>query len=201
MDPYNIRSLTEDDMWEIEDELMGMFEGGAGGKSEHRGSKTSRRIKEELRENANENRVEEAKANIDRELSHFPLKEFNNERLNEAIEDYAAWVLKSLKDKYPHISNLDDEFVYTQSRSSGPGGQNVNKTSTAVTVRHLMTGMFSRSEDSREVIINKRTSLSKLMEKLEDHIKNWNTYLDNISEDKRESEIKSFVQDLIDSGR
>jgi ribosome-associated protein len=44
--------------------------------------------------------------------------------------------------------NFENEFVYTSSRSGGPGGQNVNKVSTKVELRFslLMTLEFSETE-------------------------------------------------------
>jgi ribosome-associated protein len=44
--------------------------------------------------------------------------------------------------------NFEKEFVYTSSRSGGPGGQNVNKVSTKVELRFslLMTLEFSETE-------------------------------------------------------
>jgi ribosome-associated protein len=48
--------------------------------------------------------------------------------------------------------NIENEFVYSTSRSSGPGGQNVNKVSTKVELRFSlrMTSQFSESE--KEII-------------------------------------------------
>ena len=106
--------------------------------------------------------------------------------------------MKSLPDKYPFFTNLETEIEYTQSRSSGPGGQNVNKTSTAVTAKHPLTGMYARSEDSREALINKEKSLSKLLTKLENHIKNWSIYLKNIPLEERQGKIISFVKNMCD---
>ena len=51
--------------------------------------------------------------------------------------------------------NLENEFVYSASRSSGPGGQNVNKVSTKVELRfnlHLTTGF---SEIEKDLILKK----------------------------------------------
>ena len=46
------------------------------------------------------------------------------------------------------IRNFDSEFIFSASRSSGPGGQNVNKLSTKVELRFnvLSTNLFSESE-------------------------------------------------------
>jgi ribosome-associated protein len=47
--------------------------------------------------------------------------------------------------------NLESEFVFASSRSSGPGGQNVNKVSTKVELRFNLdlTMMFSKDEKTR----------------------------------------------------
>ena len=51
--------------------------------------------------------------------------------------------------------NFEAEFVYSTSRSGGPGGQNVNKVSTKVELRFslLLTSLFSESE--KELIFTK----------------------------------------------
>lgn len=47
--------------------------------------------------------------------------------------------------------NLESEFVFATSRSSGPGGQNVNKVSTKVELRFNLglTAMFTDEEKAR----------------------------------------------------
>ena len=51
--------------------------------------------------------------------------------------------------------NLENEFVYSTSRSGGPGGQNVNKVSTKVELRFnlVSTSLFTDSE--KEIIFRK----------------------------------------------
>jgi len=51
--------------------------------------------------------------------------------------------------------NFESEFVYSTSRSGGPGGQNVNKVSTKVELRLslLLTSLFSETE--KELIFKK----------------------------------------------
>jgi protein subunit release factor B len=60
-------------------------------------------------------------------------------------------------------SDLVESFV----RASGPGGQNVNKTSTAVQLRHLPTGIEVRSSEARSQGLNRYHARKKLAELLE----------------------------------
>ncbi len=195
MDPLGINSLTEDDLWKIEDELSGVRVGG-GRKNEHKGPKTSREIGKFNKENAEKKRVDEAKSLVIKDLEKSPINNISVEERINAVDFYAEWVKKSLEQGYPYISNIDKEIEFTQTRSSGPGGQNVNKTSTAVIAKHLLTGIYARSE-SREMLNNKRDSLSKVLEKLEIHIKNWKIYLGSVSEEDKINKIKNLVESIL----
>ncbi len=53
------------------------------------------------------------------------------------------------------ISIPDDEITVTASRSSGPGGQNVNKVSTKVTLRFSITATGRLSEAQKERVTEK----------------------------------------------
>ena len=52
-------------------------------------------------------------------------------------------------------------------RSSGPGGQHVNKTESAVRLRHLPSGVVVTSQQQRSQHQNKSLCLRKLREKIE----------------------------------
>lgn len=52
-------------------------------------------------------------------------------------------------------------------RSSGPGGQHVNKTESAVRLRHLPSGVVVSSQQERSQHRNKAICLKKLREKIE----------------------------------
>jgi protein subunit release factor B len=52
-------------------------------------------------------------------------------------------------------------------RASGPGGQHVNKTESAVRLRHLPSGVVVTSQQERSQHRNKAICLQKLREKME----------------------------------
>jgi protein subunit release factor B len=56
--------------------------------------------------------------------------------------------------------DLEESFA----RSSGPGGQHVNKVSSAVTLRHRPTNMSVTVEDSRSQAANRKIARTRLRE-------------------------------------
>ncbi len=66
------------------------------------------------------------------------------------------------------ISALNEaELEETFTRSSGPGGQNVNKVSTRVTLRHLPTNMTITVQDSRSQAGNRQLARERLLAALQ----------------------------------
>jgi protein subunit release factor B len=59
--------------------------------------------------------------------------------------------------------DLDERFT----RSRGPGGQHVNKTSTCVVLRHLPTGTEVRCQTERSQAANRYLARRRLLDKLE----------------------------------
>jgi len=63
------------------------------------------------------------------------------------------------------ISEADLEESFARSR--GPGGQNVNKVSTAVTLRHLPSGISVTVQDSRSQALNRKLARERLLDAIE----------------------------------
>ena len=61
------------------------------------------------------------------------------------------------------------EIKYQAIRSSGPGGQHVNKVNTAVRAIHKPTGLAVVSMDSRSQVQNKKLATERLIVKLKDY--------------------------------
>ena len=62
---------------------------------------------------------------------------------------------------------LLNEFEESFARSSGPGGQHVNKVSTAVTLRHVPSGAAVTVQDSRSQSANRQLAWSRLLDTIE----------------------------------
>jgi protein subunit release factor B len=74
---------------------------------------------------------------------------------------------EAFSDRLMPFNNLRDEDLRESfARSSGPGGQHVNKVSTAVTLTHLPTGLSVTVSDSRSQSMNRKIARERLSEKI-----------------------------------
>ncbi len=62
----------------------------------------------------------------------------------------------------------DEDIRYQTPRASGPGGQHVNKTDSAVRAIYLPTGFTNLSQDQRSQFANKKIARLKLAMLLDD---------------------------------
>lgn len=60
-----------------------------------------------------------------------------------------------------------EDFEERFARSSGPGGQHVNKVSTAVTLSHVPSGESVTVQDSRSQAMNRQLAWERLLDQIE----------------------------------
>ncbi len=61
----------------------------------------------------------------------------------------------------------EKDLKYETMRASGPGGQHVNKTETAVRITHLPTGLTSKAQEERSQSMNRKLALARLADALD----------------------------------
>lgn len=85
----------------------------------------------------------------------FPVSENKNEKLTRAMESLGI-----------READLQESFI----RSGGPGGQNVNKVSTCVVLKHLPSGFVVKCQQERSQAMNRYWARRILVSRLEARI-------------------------------
>ncbi|MES1906104.1 MAG: hypothetical protein MHPSP_003684, partial [Paramarteilia canceri] len=74
-------------------------------------------------------------------------------------------IFKSLKNSKLINEHLKKDTVFEYFRASGPGGQKVNKTESAVRAKHIPSGIAVECQEERYKEINKIRAIDKLRER------------------------------------
>jgi protein subunit release factor B len=77
--------------------------------------------------------------------------------------DFAARRAARLAQLRLNLPDFEEKFA----RSSGPGGQHVNKVSTAVTLRHVPSGVAVTVQDTRSQSMNRQLAWERLLDAIE----------------------------------
>jgi protein subunit release factor B len=77
---------------------------------------------------------------------------------------------QALKDKMASFSIREEDIVESFVRSGGHGGQNVNKTSTCVYLKHVPTGIEVKLQKERSQALNRYHARVLLVKKIERQI-------------------------------
>ncbi|MCE5264907.1 MAG: peptide chain release factor-like protein [Deltaproteobacteria bacterium] len=73
----------------------------------------------------------------------------------------------ALRERMEQLGVREEEFRETFIRSSGPGGQKVNKTSSCVQIVHLPTGLTVKCQQERSQALNRFLARRLLLDRIE----------------------------------
>ncbi|EOD51010.1 putative peptidyl-trna hydrolase domain protein [Neofusicoccum parvum UCRNP2] len=98
----------------------------------------------------------------------LPHRALHLPRCNAPRAFSAAAALRGPKPLPPRPAINEDDITESFLKGSGPGGQKINKTSSAVQLKHLPTGIVVKYQGTRSRTQNRKTARRMLAERLEE---------------------------------
>jgi hypothetical protein len=175
MPDYTINSNNDHLDDEFEEQMRRRYGDPSSGKkhSEHHGSKTTHHIQHEIIQSKIDKEIRSAEEEIFKVLLGFP--EFDNKDLEDRfVENYLTW-LKNCFNNHKLAINPQEDIELDFIRSSGHGGQNVNKVETAARALHKITNLQVKNEEYSSQSENRKHAVILLVEKLKQHLIDWKT--------------------------
>lgn len=74
---------------------------------------------------------------------------------------------EEMRVRFERVGLKEADLAESFARSSGPGGQNVNKVETLVILKHLPTGLMVRCQRERSQALNRYLARRQLLDELE----------------------------------
>lgn len=112
---------------------------------------------------------------LDHRNMHFPpitrftlLRTAPTTTLYNVLRAFTCTPTPGSKPLPPRRPILDSEIVENFLKGSGPGGQKINKTSSAVQLLHIPTGIVVKCQDTRSRTQNRKTARRILQDRIEE---------------------------------
>ena len=92
---------------------------------------------------------------------------------------------RDLEEDMRRFNVREEDLLEKFIRSSGPGGQNVNKVATCVYLKHIPTGFAVKMQKARSQALNRFLARRDLLRKIKDHVRGVQS-----EEEKRREKIR-----------